>query len=452
MIEAILSGRLRPGERLPSQREVATRLRLSRSTCVRAYQAVRDAGLLASHPRSGNFVNLDSAAVTTHSGSWMPSAAGPTVPVDLSKAATRAEDDLVDVLRRSVDDIATVVTRDGYDVLGLGELRTAVARRFTRRGLPTSAEQILITAGAQQGIDLVCRLLVRPTDPVVVESPTYAGLIERLRGARAEMTTLDVSDGPWDVDRFSQTLRRTRARLAFVTPDFHNPTGRLMDHRTREAMASTARGEGATVVVDETNVELSLEESPPDLVPFAAYLPDRSSITIGSLSKCLWAGLRVGWIRAHTDTREALANLKVTATLSNAVLEQLAAVRLLDDDWFTPYMHARRRTLRDNRELMHDTAGRLGLVSELPAGGLSCWARLPAGCSSRSIAQRALRLGLVLLPGSRLSPDGVLDSYLRLPFSLPTDELLSACAVLEASWPHIGGQDPARDSFVGLVV
>lgn len=432
--EAILSGRLRPGEQLPSHREIASEFGLSRSTAIRAYEEVRAAGLLESRARSGNFVSLGVGRRNRENGSWIPGRGDLSNPIDLSKASTRADEAVVAVFRDSIPDLSGVITRDGYDVLGIPELRKAVAATFDRRGLPTSQDQIIITLGAQQGIDLVARLLVRANDSVIVESPTYAGLIDRIRFSQAEMISLDVSETPWNAERFEHSIRRTGARLAFLTPDYHNPTGRLMDRQTRESIASLSERAGVTLVVDETNVELGLDQPAAAMPPLAASMSERSSITIGSLSKCIWAGLRIGWIRADANTIQALANLKITSSLSNPLLEQLAAVRMLDPEWFEPQMQKRKRELHAKRKLMQDTIQRIGLVTNEPQGGLSCWVKLPPGSTSRGMAQHALQYGLLLLPGTRLSPDGLLDTFLRLPFSLPMDELQQACWALEAAW------------------
>lgn len=449
--DAILSGRLSPGDKLPSHRELSSELGLSRSTAVRVYEEMRTSGLLESHPRSGNFVSLTKGVATSSGGSWMPSPGGLANPIDLSKATTRADDAIIDVIRRSVDDIGTVLTRDGYDVLGIAELRHAIAESYERRGVATSFDQILITTGAQQGIDLIARLLVRANDVVLVESPTYAGLVDRMRHAQAELIGLDVSEGPWDVERFAHNLRRTGAKLAFLTPDFQNPTGRLMDAAMRHDFVTAADRAGATLVVDETNVELGLDDPLPVTLPFAAYAPDRMSISIGSLSKCLWAGLRIGWLRSDANTIQALANLKITSTLANPLLEQLAAVNLLSPEWFGPQMESRRAVLRGKRKRMGQSLIRMGLAADEPQGGLSYWARLPRG-SGRSLAQLALSRGLLLLPGSRLSPDGILDSYLRLPFSLPNEDLENACQTLESVWADFNGRSRAHDYFPGPVV
>ncbi|MEV6825139.1 PLP-dependent aminotransferase family protein [Amycolatopsis sp. NPDC051102] len=437
LTDAILDGRLVPGDRLPSHRLLADGLGLSRSTAVRACEELQESGLLSAHARSGNYVQLPEGS-RTKPGPWLPAAGPLSRPIDLSKATTRADDDVVAVLGRAAGDVAALKDRDGYDVLGIAELREAVARRFTRRGLPTSAEQVLITSGAQHGIDLVTRLLVHAGEPVLVESPAYAGLLDRLRQARADLTGLDISETAWDVERFADTARRTRARIAFLTPDFHNPTGRLMAQPLREEFAEAAARERITLVVDETNAELALDDDFAMPAPLAAVSSAQGAITVGSLSKCVWAGLRIGWVRAEPTTIQLLANLKVTSTLSTPLLEQLAATRLLEDDALDRFLRGRRPHLARRRELVLRTALDLGFTPTRPVGGLSSWAMLPAGSSSE-FARTALQRQLLLLPGTRLSPHGVLDRFIRLPYSLPDEELRTACATLELAWRSYAG-------------
>ncbi|GAA5160997.1 MULTISPECIES: PLP-dependent aminotransferase family protein [Amycolatopsis] len=450
LTDAILDGRLAPGDRLPSHRHIAEGFGLSRSTAVRVYEELRQSGLLDSHPRSGNYVRLPDDS-TTRSGSWLPAAGPLPGPLDLSKATTRADDVVVEVLGRAAADVASFTARDGYDVLGIPELRKAVARRFERRGLPTNSEQILVTSGAQHAIDLVTRLLIQPGDAVLLESPAYAGVIDRLRQARADLIGLDISETSWDVERLATLARRNRARVAYLTPDFHNPTGRLMGQDVRENLAEFAAREKLTLVVDETNVELAVDEDLVMPAPLATFAPARNTITVGSLSKCVWAGLRIGWVRAEPTTIQALASLKLTSTLSTPLLEQLAAARLFLGGGLDTYLVTRRQRLARQRELALQSARALGLTVSRPAGGLSGWAMLPSGSSS-AFAQHALRHQLLLLPGTRLSPNGVLDRFIRLPYSLPEPELRNACAVLASAWESYANSTEALPVYPDPIV
>ena len=136
-------------------------------------------------------------------------------------------------------------------------LREAVAARFTARGVPTSADQILITNGALHGWDLLLRLLIGPGDRVLTELPTYPGALDAVRGNGGRVVPVPMAaGGGWQVDQLQATLRQTAPRLAYLTPDFHNPTGALIDERARRDVLRAARQTGTTVVVDESFVDL----------------------------------------------------------------------------------------------------------------------------------------------------------------------------------------------------
>ena len=207
---------------------------------------------------------------------------------------------------------------------GLPALREAVAQRFTARGVPTTADQILITNGALHGLDLLLRLLIGPGDRVLTELPTYPGALDAIRGNGARVVPVPMAaTGGWQVELMQATLRQTAPRLAYLTPDFHNPTGALIDESARRDVLRAARQTGTTVVVDESFVDLGF--SAPER-PSAAI--DSSVITIGSLSKPVWGGLRIGWLRASTDLVHRLAALRASIDMAGAVLDQLVAAEL----------------------------------------------------------------------------------------------------------------------------
>jgi DNA-binding transcriptional MocR family regulator len=181
-------------------------------------------------------------------------------------------------------------------------------------------------------------------------------------------------------------------------------------------MVADAAGCGAMLIVDESLRELG--EAP-------AWTPD-PVIRLGSLSKSVWAGLRVGWVRAAPELVAALRALPLAAALAPPALERLVALRLLDE--LDDILAARRRELRGRlaqlSERLETWPG--GAFDSLPAGGLSAWLRLADGISSSDLARRAPAAGLRVQPGTAFSPDGTLDGYLRMPLTLSADELTTA--------------------------
>ncbi|HTF10562.1 MAG TPA: aminotransferase class I/II-fold pyridoxal phosphate-dependent enzyme, partial [Asanoa sp.] len=219
-------------------------------------------------------------------------------------------------------------------------------------------------------------------------------------------------------------LRQTTPRLAYVIPEFHNPTGHLMPADLRERMVATAHATGTDLVVDESFVDLPLDgiEMPPPVALF-----DRHSrvITIGGMSKPYWGGLRIGWVRASAPTVQRLAALRVGVDMSSPVLDQLVAAQLLDRaDTIVP---ARRVQLAAQRDALLEA-----LAEHLPEwrvrppqGGVTLWAELDGPISS-ALARAAEEVGVRLAPGPRFGLDGTLERFLRLPYTLPAGDLVDA--------------------------
>jgi DNA-binding transcriptional MocR family regulator len=220
--------------------------------------------------------------------------------------------------------------------------------------------------------------------------------------------------------------------VAYLTPDFHNPTGALVPAADRRAVLAVAKQTGTTVVVDESFVDLGFGAG--ERVTAAL---DPSVVTIGSLSKPVWGGLRIGWLRASTDLVHRLAALRTSIDMGGAVLDQLVAALLFER--LDEIAAARVAQLLPQRDALM-----AALASELPewraarpAGGLSLWVELPAPLST-PLCMLAAQAGVVLVPGSRFGVDGTLERFLRLPFSLPVEQLDEAVRRLAAVWSQLG--------------
>ena len=332
---------------------------------------------------------------------------------------------------------------DGYDPAGLLDLREAVAARFTARGVATRPDQILVTGGALHALDLVLRLLVGPGDRVITELPTYSGALDTIRANGGRIVPVPMAaDGGWQVDALRNTLRQAAARLAFLIPDHHNPTGAHMPDDERRAVLAASRLTGTTVVVDESFVELGFGTAARAAASF-----DDTVVTIGSLSKPVWGGLRVGWIRASTDLVQRLAALRASIDLSGPVLEQLVATRLMDrlDDiaaW-------RREALLPQRDaLLAALARELPQWRALvPTGGLSLWVELDAPMST-SLSLLSTQAGVVLVPGSRFGIDGTLERFLRLPYALPVAQLEDAVRRIASVRAHLPRPDASTRPLI----
>jgi DNA-binding transcriptional MocR family regulator len=223
-------------------------------------------------------------------------------------------------------------------------------------------------------------------------------------------------------------LRQSSPKLAYLIPDFHNPTGVLIPDQAREAVFAVARQTSTTVVVDETFAGLGFV---PDATPAAAI--DPSVITIGSLSKSVWGGLRIGWVRAPSDLIQRLAALRTAIDLGNPVLDQLVAVSLIAQ--LDTIVASRVEELARKRDALVHYMGRQlpEWTASSPDGGLSLWVDLGAPVAT-ALTLMARSAGVAVVPGSRFSVDGTLERFLRVPYTHPPDVLREAVFRLGRVW------------------
>ncbi len=428
----ILDGRLTVGERLPSERALALELGRSRSTITRAYGLLERDGFVSRLHGGSTRITLPHTALA-------PIIRDDADAIDLSIASMDSTPGLYDATVRSLPRLAALRGTSGYSLQGMPELRDAVAARFTRRGVATSAEQIMITSGALNAFNLVLSTIGRRGERALVEQPTFPHALEALQrhGYRLLPTPVDV-DG-WDHHHLSATLLEARPHLAYLIPDFHNPTGASLPDAQRARIAATARSAGTHLVVDETTAELDVDREG-SYTPVAAF--DPRVITVGSMSKIAWGGMRIGWIRAERDLIDRLLAVRPSFELGTALLEQCIAVELLDD---MPALlsHVRER-LRVGRDAVQRGLAQLDGV-RMPAtpGGLSAWVDLGAPVSTRlSLAAREQHL--ILPPGPRFTTGGVLERRLRIPITLPPDRTAEALERMRRAWVAVQGGTPPR--------
>lgn len=444
LADAIAQGHLGLGSRLPSERMLAGHLRVARGTVVGAYDALRAQGIVETRRGSGTLVQSRAVKARAHRAPLLSRLVdGHEAPIDLALGAVSLDETELTDVTVSLRDAARLLPAHGYAPLGLNPLRAAIADRFAQKGIPTRHDQILITTGGQSALSLLAATLLRSNDRVITESPTYPAAIEVFvrSGARVEGVERDHA-GPI-LSRLDQVLAQGSVRLVYVIPTCHNPTGAIMSEARRLDVLRLTRDTRATIIEDTVMEDLAFNRPPPSL---AIRDPDRV-ITIGSLSKTIWAGLRVGWIRAPSETILRLGRVRASFDLGSPVLDQAAALKILPRyDELVEY----RRTLVKARldVLCHELRDRLADWSfPAPRGGLCVWAKLPYG-SADHLAQLSLRRGVAIAPGRTAAPGEEFLSHVRLSAGPRAELLREGVARLAEAWEELGSTAPYHEQRV----
>lgn len=441
--QAIIDGGVPSGARLPAERALAELLAISRSTVVAAYDELRATGDVESRRGSGTRVSRRPASRPRADGRVRGGRANsvfqrlvdrPGDTISLALAVEAAVPQLGDALRDLVEvDLRDLMADVGYHPGGLPALRSAVAAHLAGLGLPTAAEQVLITSGAHQALGIVGEVYLNRGATVLVESPSWPGCLDVFRDLGATVVGVPIDDEGIRPDLLADALAEHRPDLIYVMPTYHNPTGTLTSASRRRRLAElAARFE---VPVLEDNAYATGAARAPE--PVAAFAPAGLEVlTVGSLAKSVWAGLRIGWVRAEGDIIDRLARRKALADLGSPVLDQALAARLLPrlDEITADRTFTLGERLAHLESLLHNRLP--GWRWRRPDGGSALWIALP-DTDAGAFAQVALRHGVEVVPGSAMDPTGRHDNYIRLPFTFPADVLDTLVARLERAWAEL---------------
>ena len=408
-----------PSVALPSARALAAEVGLNRATVTAAYRELARRGLLVLRPGRPRRGTPTPAAATRGDGRQPPTGA-----LDLARYAP---------------DRQLLPAGNVFRWLGLGEgegegvaqygdsrgyapLREFLSARLRTFGIAAGPEGVLLTAGFQHGLDVILRALLRPGDAVLVEDPTYPGLPPLLAMHQLRAVGMPVYRDGLHPEDAAPLVERFRPRLAIVTPTLQNPSGAVLDERRRRALL--ARLLPSCVVVEEFFDPglVDTGEAPP---PLAAL--DPRVVTVGSFSKALFPGLRVGWVVGPRDLLQRVAAVKRAADLGGSPFLEAAAWALCRrgvlDEQLARLRRAAGARLRVVRQALAGAPAGVGWSE--PRGGFSLVMTLPAGWSSRSVAARAESLGVWVLPGPAMSVSGR-DDVLRLASAAVGGERLAA--------------------------
>ncbi len=433
---AVLTGALASGMRLPPERELAASLGVNRTTTMRAYHELAADGVVEARPGRGTVVRPSQAAAPARvadghgaprSAAWLlglravGQGLGPDPGLLRAIMALGARADVISFAGGipageaiPLDDVraalAAVLAQAGADGLaygpveGLGSLRSAIAARMARRGAAIAADEVLVLAGATQGLALAAQALVEPGDEVVVEAPTYVGIAQTFGAAGARLIGVPVDEEGLRVDMLAHVLARRRVRLIVVQPTLHNPTGATMSLGRRERLVALARRQGVPILEDAPYAELWADG--PEPPPLVALDRDGLALHLGSFSKTLAPGLRVGWLTGPPPVITRLALAKQFTDLTTGLLAQGAVDHLLESGAYDRHL-AHVRALYETRRaaLVVGLRGAEAFLEVSPAagGGFYLWCRLRRG-RARLLAVEASKVGVALLPGEAFYP------------------------------------------------
>ena len=432
------SGELRPGDRLPAERSLAAATAVARGTVVAAYAELAARGAVERRQGSGTRVSGSVAGPAASGRPARGEALFSALPnaIDLLRTVPQIPQLAVDLIsaHRPRLDLALLPETDPA---GLFELREQIAELFRAEGTPTTPEQILVTHGAQQAINLLVGACVEPGDVVLAEEVTWPGVTDSVSLRGGTVHGIPMGAEGLDVDALETAMIRLRPVLVALNPHHHNPTGTRMPREARARVAELSARYGVPVVEDRGVAGISFDGVVPP--PLAAERPDAPVIVVESVSKWAWAGLRVGWLRADPVLVRRLRGARQLADQSTSVPAQLLALDLL----------AHAAELRRDVARVHRT--RLGLLTgllaeelpdwsyRLPQGGLSLWAAMPAG-SAEALSRAAAVHGVsVAGSGEFVAAGPSPDDHIRIPFTAPDEMLAAGLHRLGSAWQKYRG-------------
>lgn len=428
--DAILSGQMARGERLPATRELAGSLGLNRATVAAAYELLEQEGLLKGHVGRGSFVAGAPEVEET------PAAPVLALPEGgISFASSRPAADLFPLaeFRKSAEEVLRSQALAGILQLGspggYGPLRLYLQHTLEGVG---DTDEVLVTSGCQQAVDLLQRSLVRPGDAVLVEDPVYPGLRHSFLSAGARVIGVPVGAAGMDCDALETALKRERPRMVVVTPNFQNPTGATLPLASRRTLLSLVRDAGALLVENDIYGALRYRG---EALPTLKRMDETGEvIQIGSFSKVAFPGLRVGWIAGPQAVVSRVTETRQWCDLHSDQLSQAVLLRFAESGRLAAH---RKRVIAAGAERLD--AALKGCAKYLPAGskwtepdgGMSMWVRLPDALDAGELLPRAERAGANYLPGRVFTSSRAGANSFRLCFAgLPPERIDAGLAIL----------------------
>ena len=434
--QLIAAGSIQSGDRLPPTRDLASQLGLNRTTVSAAYSALEDAGLIRGHVGRGSFVaGRPAAAVASESAPATPRV-GSNIEISFANSRPPADAFPVDTFRRVAREVidsteAAAILQLGSP-LGYPPLRRHLLRIALDAGIARPNDDILITNGCQQALDLIARVFVMPRTPVAIEDPVYHGLLRVFARADAALLPVRLDNAGIDLKALEETLDRHNPKLLIVTPSFQNPTGATLGLDRRKRIVALAQRYGVMLVENDIYTDLRYRGS---ALPTLKELDESgNTVLLRSYSKVLFPGLRVGWIIAPRAVISRLSDTKQISDLHSDQLSQAVLLRFTESG-----------ELRKHLSTTHSAGERRlaaavnacqsylpsGSTFTKPDGGMNLWVELPPPLTADALLSRTQERGVDFMPGRNFSATGSHARGLRISFGgLPPDQITRGIQLL----------------------
>jgi DNA-binding transcriptional MocR family regulator len=433
----ISSGALRVSERIPSVRSMSRAARVSISTVVQAYAHLESQGLIEARPQSGYFVRARTRerlpeppprqirstrprSVAADVLDACREAIQRTDLVQLNMACAPAESAPNGRLNRLIrDELREHPNHAGEIVLppGDSELRRQVARRATLAGAPTEPDDIVITGGTMDAVTLSLGVLCKSGDTILVESPTYFGVLQAVEHLGLKVIEVPNHSGRGiDVDAVRSAVAGQRLAAAVLMPNFNNPSGSLTPPDAKRELVAALTGAGVPIIEDDLYGELHFGLERPDSL--RRFDGQGLVISCGSVSKTIALGYRVGWAISPTWARD-IQRAKFFTSVAAPTLQQRVLARYFSSGGYDRFLTGLRRMLAESAERFLDaiaTTFPAGTCVARPAGGMVLWVKLPAGIDSMELFRKALECRIGIMPGIVFSAKAGFRNYIRLNY------------------------------------
>jgi DNA-binding transcriptional MocR family regulator len=437
-------GSLAVGDRLPPTRELAVQLGLNRTTISAAYARLENAGLIRGHVGRGSFVARGSQPVQMAGLDWnailprVELAAAASAPAEISFANSRPADDAfpMEQFRRRAKEV--IDSPDAREILQLGSplgyapLRRYLLEQARHEGLATNSDDLIVTNGCQQALDLLARVLASRGETVILEDPVYHGLLRVFERSGASIVSVPVTEHGADPEALESAISRHRPRAVVLTPSFQNPTGASIPTAKRRRIVELVKQFGTILIENDIYGELRYHGEP---APALKRLDESGhTILLRSYSKVSFPGLRVGWVIAPRPVIAHLAELKQTSDLHSDQLSQAVLLRFAESGELARHLV---RTRQDGQ--LRLIAARNACAAYLPPGskyttpegGMNLWVELPGRLDARDLLAKVQEQGVAFLPGHYFSVERSHSRCLRLSFGgLSPDEIRRGIRIL----------------------